>query len=78
MIPSIHSPRQSKINFQVAKIPPRTVIITTKRGKDVISDEFIGNHVMRGNFVDLFTNMVSDIASAVKFVCSGLAHRNKK
>lgn len=78
MIPAIHSPRQSKINFQAAKIPPKTVIIRTRNGKDFVSDEFIGNHVLRGNFVDLFTNMVSDIASAVKFVCSGLSHRNKK
>jgi len=50
MIQPIHSPSKS-ISFK-AKPLPKTVIITSKNGKDIIKDEFVGYYYKRKPILD--------------------------
>ncbi len=59
MLSVSHSPR--KISFQSKKIPPKTVTIVQKNGRDIIKDEFVGFHIRKPNFIefirDIFENL---------------------
>ncbi len=59
MLPISYLPQ--KTSFTSRKIPPKTVIISNKNGKDIIKDEFIGFHVQRPSLFevlkDLFDNL---------------------
>lgn len=59
MITPIHSPLKQNINFQGAKLPSKTVIITSKEGKDEISDVFVGGHLIRENIIDWIIRLLT-------------------
>lgn len=60
MIQPIHSPSKS-ISFQ-AKPLPKTVIITSKNGKDIIKDEFVGYYYQRKPFLELALDIINSLA----------------
>ncbi len=57
MINPIHFPKTSNI-IKPQNIQKQTVVIGSKNGKDVISDVFVGDHVMRENFLELIVNLL--------------------
>lgn len=40
------------------KIPPKTMVITHKNGRDVVCDEFIGSYVVRPSLIETIMGLL--------------------
>lgn len=59
MLTVSHSPRS--ISFESKKIPPKTVTIIHKNGRDVIKDEFVGYHVKRPSLLEVIRDLLENL-----------------
>ncbi len=57
------------------KIPQKTVIISSKRGKDVISDEFVGMHYKRESLINIVETSMEDFVDFIYSVCKKIYGR---
>lgn len=64
MLTISHSPQRT--SFQARKIPPKTLTIINKNGRDILKDEFVGFHVIRPSLLEVLKNLFDDLFSLLQ------------